>query len=52
MIYGTILFFLFCMLNEERGYLNAKDLYLTWVLKGEIVLKKCFILVEVKSRLI
>lgn len=44
MIYGTILFFLFRMLNEERGYLNAKDLYLTWVLKGKIVLKNVLFL--------
>ena len=44
MIYGTILFFLFCMLNEERAYLNAKDIYLTWVLKGEIVLKNVLFL--------
>ena len=46
MIYGTILFFLFCMLNEERVYLNAKDLYLTWVLKGKIVLKNVLFLWE------
>lgn len=41
---GQFCFFLFCMLNEERGYLNAKDLYLTWVLKGKIVLKNVLFL--------